>query len=416
MAKKLLQTPDSINVLTVNGGGTTQEYTAKIPIQIQNYEISLLPSAVDALTAISAKLDTTAFSEVSGSFATTSQINDLTASTALITNNLNGVISNTAILKSDLDSLSSQYTQTNDNLIDLQNDFSDFSNDVNDYFTTNNENITEMSGKIENINSFNGVWTDNTLSGDGLNTPLSVTNSVTIIHDNNITGNGTSNTPLGLSQSGIILQENNDNKNEIYPNYIKLSGQNWNGNNNTAESESKPFGYYVTGQFGENDYTAKYESDTIRLGKLNDIQNYLQFTQNRIDWYSTSGTFVAFSPTHFSIDGTGTNPSYIDIIASNSPHFRISYDDRSTTMENSRIQISDNAADISAYYNYDCIGFVSASGTHAYLHTIDLGNYTYTGFTITSPTGNTLSSITIDYEILASLSAWAISAGWIPPS
>lgn len=176
MAKKLLQTPDSINVLTVNGGGTTQEYTAKTPIQIQNYEISLLPSAVDALTSISAKLDTTAFSEVSGSFATTYQINDLTASTALITNNLNGVISNTAILKSDLDSLSSQYTQTNDNLIDLQNDFSDFSNDVNDYFTTNNENITEMSGKIENINSFNGVWTDNTLSGDGLNTPLSVTN------------------------------------------------------------------------------------------------------------------------------------------------------------------------------------------------------------------------------------------------
>ena len=100
----------------------------------------------------------------------------MSASTALITNNLNGVISNTAILKSDLDSLSSQYTQTNDNLIDLQNDFSDFSNDVNDYFETNNENITEMSGKIENINSFNGVWTDNTLSGDGLNTPLSVTN------------------------------------------------------------------------------------------------------------------------------------------------------------------------------------------------------------------------------------------------
>ena len=175
MAKKLLQTPDSINVLTVNGGGgQSQPYTGYSPINVQDYIIRLEETAMNALTAVPSKLDLTAFSEVSGNFASASQINELSASTATIYNTLTGVELNTVSLSSDLDSLSAKYIQTNEELIDLQNDFSDFTNDVNDYFTINNENITEMSGKIENINSFNGVWTDNTLSGDGLNTPLSV--------------------------------------------------------------------------------------------------------------------------------------------------------------------------------------------------------------------------------------------------
>jgi hypothetical protein len=184
MPKKLLQN-DSFNLLMVNGGGSAHDYTAIPPIQIEDNVISLEESTVSLINSIENKLYTSAFSNVSGTFATTSQIYTLSASTANLYNSIDTITTNTSNIFEKLQELSGKYTQTNENLTNLQSDYDTFTTAVNDYFYDNNNNITEISGDIYEIketlssmNNFTGVFRDYTLEGDGLNSPLGVKNHI----------------------------------------------------------------------------------------------------------------------------------------------------------------------------------------------------------------------------------------------